>query len=79
MVLLICELLIIGIPPRAIPSIIYNLYETLTGVETIEVPSVSFIRQCRTVVQVVGENIAAWKLADADSWHQIFTDATSRR
>ena len=79
MVLLICELLIIGIPPRAIPSSIYTIYETLTDVETTEVPSVSFIRRCHTVVQVVGENIAAWKLADADSWREIFTDATSCR
>ena len=38
----------------------------------------SFIRRCRTVVQVVGETIAEWKLADADSWRQIFTDATYR-
>ena len=79
MVLLICELLIIDITPTAIPSIIYTIYETLTGVEATEVPSVSFIRRCRTVVQVVGETIAAWKLVDADSWHHIFTDATSRR
>ena len=76
-VLLICELLIIGIPPRAIPRRIYTLYEMLTGVEPTEVPSVSFIRRCRTVVQVVGETIAVWKLSDADSWRQIFTDATS--
>ena len=33
LVLLICELLIIGIPPRAIPSSIYTLYETLAGVD----------------------------------------------
>ena len=39
----------------------------------------SFIRLCRTVVQVGGETIATWKLADADSWRQIFTDATSLR
>ena len=25
----------------------------------------------------MGENIAEWKLVDADSWRQIFTDATS--
>ena len=31
------------------------------------------------MVQVVGETIAAWKLADAESWRQIFTGATSRR
>ena len=47
MVLLICELLIIDIPPTAIPSIIYTIYETLTGVEATEVPSVSFSRDLR--------------------------------
>ena len=78
MVLLVYELLIIGIPPTAIPSSIYTMYETLTGVEPTEVPSVSFIRRCRTAVQVVGETIAACKLEDADSWRQIFTDSASR-
>ena len=39
----------------------------------------SFIQRCRTVVQVVGENIAARKLADEYSWRQIFTDTTSHR
>ena len=38
-----------------------------------------FIRICRTVVQVLGETIAAWKLADSDLWRQIFTVATSHR
>ena len=79
MVLLICELLLIGIHPRAIPSSIYTLYETLTVVEPTEVPSMSFIRRFRTAVQVVGETIVAWKLVDADSWRQILTDTNSRR
>ena len=39
----------------------------------------SFIQRCRTVVQVVVENIVMWKLADADSWRQIFTDAITHR
>ena len=79
MVLLICELLVIGIPPMDITSSIYNLYETLNGVEPIEVLSMSFIQQLSTVVQVLGETIEALKLTDSDSWRQIFTDATSRR
>ena len=78
-VLLVCELIIFGITPTAIPSIIYTIYETLDGVDTTEVTSMGFVRRCRTVVQVVVENIVEWKLVDADSWCQIFTDATSRR
>ena len=27
----------------------------------------------------MGETVAAWKLADAESWRHIFTDVTSRR
>ena len=77
MVLIVYESLIIGINSTAIPCSIYTIYETMTGVEPTGVPSVSFIRLCRTFVQVVGETIAAWKLAHADSWRQIFTDATS--
>ena len=79
MVLLVCAILITDVPPTAIPSRIYTLYETLTCVEPTQVPSASFIRRCCTVVQVVGETIAAWKLADAESRIQIFTDATYRR
>ena len=60
-VLLVCELLIIGIPPTAIPSSIYTLYEKLTGVDLTEVPSASFIQRCPTVVKLVGETIAASK------------------
>ena len=33
-VLIVCELLIIGIPPTAIHSSIYTIHETLTGVDT---------------------------------------------
>ena len=53
-VLLVYELLIIGISQTALPSSIYTLYETLTGVELTEVPSVNFIQRCRIVVKVVG-------------------------
>ena len=78
-VLMVCELLVLGIPPASIPGSILTVYETLTGESPNEIPSASFIRRCRTVVQVVGETIAAWKLAESDDWRQIFTDATSRR
>ena len=54
---------------RDIPSSIYTIYETMNGVEPTEVPSMIFIQQCHTILQVVGETITAWKLEDADSWH----------
>ena len=55
------------------------MYETLYGEKPDEVPSVNFVRGCRVVVQVVGETITAIKLANADSWKQLWTDATTRR
>ena len=76
---LICELLALGVPPSAIPSTINTMYITLFNEPPTEVPCVSYIRQCRTVMQVVAETIAAIKLGRADSWVQISTDATTRR
>ena len=78
-VLLVVELLVLGVPPKAIPGSIMTVYTTLYGSRPDEVPSVDFVRRCRSVVQVVGETLAAWRLAESVDWRQIFTDATSRR
>ena len=37
-----------------------------------------FVRQCRVIVQVIGETITAIKLASAEKWDQLWTDATTR-
>lgn len=76
---LILELLVIGVPPAAIPSTIGTMYESLYGVPPDDLPSVSYIRRQRTVVQVIGETVAAIKLGNAVSWDQIFYDETTRR
>ena len=76
---LICELLVNGTPPTAIPGNIKTMYETLYGEDAKEVPSVNFCRRCRIVVQVIGETMTALKLANSKTWKQVFTDATSRR
>ena len=77
---LICELLINGTSPKAIPANIMTMYTTLYEKEPDETPpSPAFVRQCRTVVQVIGETIAAVKLANAKEWGQLWTDATTRR
>ena len=75
----ICKLLVNGTPPSAIPSNIGTLYETFNGKEPEELPSVGFVRQCRVIVQNIGETITAIKLAGADNWKQITFDATTRR
>ena len=55
------------------------MYHTLYGVKPDEVPSVNFVRECRVVVQVLGEIITAVKLISAEKWEQLWTDATSRQ
>ena len=45
----------------------------------IKLPSVRFVRMCRTVVQVLGETMVAIRLGRANFWQQLFTDGTSRR
>ena len=76
---LICELLINGTPPSAIPANIQTMYVTLYGKEPEELSSVNFVRECRVIVEVIGETMTAIKLAQAPTWMQLFTDATTCR
>jgi len=76
---LICELLVIGVPCPAIPKTIEAMYETLYHMAPEEIPSVNFVRQCRTIVQIAGEEMVAMALADHATWDQFFHDATTRR
>ena len=76
---LICELVVNGTAPTAVPANIQIMYETLYGEKTDDLPSVHFVCLCRPVVEVIGETIAAIKLADAGNWDQLWTDATTRR
>jgi hypothetical protein len=67
----ICELLVIGTPPASIPSIISSSYQTYYGKEPEDEPQISFVRQCHVIMQVIGETIAAIKLASAEKWDQL--------
>ncbi len=68
-----------GTPPTAVPLAMQTMYQMWTGDTPDELPSVSFVRTCRVVVEVIGETIAAMKLADAPTWSQLWTDGTTRR
>lgn len=78
-VLLICELLVNGTPPSAVPPNIQTMSATFNGCESKELPTVDFVRKCRTVVENLNYMFAGHRLASATSWHQLFTDGTSRR
>jgi len=75
----ICELLVIGSPPSAIPYTIGTLFATLYGKEPPKIPSLNYVRQCRVLVQIISETIMAMKLAACPHWAEIFFDATTRR
>ena len=76
---LICELLVTGTPPSAIPQIIQTFCETLLREKPKELPSVNFVRECRVIMEVIGETIVAIKLAHAPKWDQLWYDGTTRR
>ena len=74
---LICELLVTGIPPSAIPQIIQTFCETLLQEKPKELPSVNW--ECGVIMEVIGETIVAIKLARAPKWDQLWYDGTTRR
>ena len=76
---MICELLINGTAPTAVPSTIQSIYETLYNECPEELPSVNFVRECRVVVEIIGETLVAIKLGRAEFWDQLWTDLTTRR
>ena len=49
------------------------------GCELKELPTVDFVRKCRTVLENLNLMLAGKRLGDALSWHQLFTDGTIRR
>jgi hypothetical protein len=78
-VLLICELLTVGNPPSAIPGTLQIAHDTFRGCELKELPTVDFVRKCRSVLENLNLMLAAKRLGEAASWHQLFTDGTTRR
>ena len=76
---MICELLINGTAPTAVPSTIQSIYETLYNEPPEELPSLNFVRECQVVVEIIGETMVAIKLGHAEIWDQLWTDSTTRR
>ncbi len=74
-----CELLVNGSLPLAIPSSIDTLFATLYGKEPKKILLLSYVCQCRVLIQIVSETITAMKLAVCPTWAEIFFDATMQR
>ena len=68
-----------GTPPSSVLANIQTMSAAMTGQEVTELPCINFVRKCRVVVQNMNLTLAALRLGEADEWHQLFTDGTSRR
>ena len=75
----ICELLACGAAPSAIGKILKATYRVFYDEVPEDIPSINYIRRGRSVLAVFNETMSAMKLAIAESWDQLCTDATTRR
>jgi len=77
---LILEQLVNGTPPSSVNSNIVSFLRCFSPTTVIkELPSIWTIRRGRTVLLVVVETLATYRLAKAKRWGQMFTDGSGRR
>ena len=60
--MIICELLVNGNPPSAIPVNIQTIYSALNRSELNELPSLDYVRKCFVVVQKINKIRATCRL-----------------
>ena len=69
-----------GTPPAAIGNNMVANIRTFSPTTVIkEVPSKWTIRRARTVLYVIVQTLAAYRLGKSNKWRQAFTDGTGRR
>ena len=75
------ELLSHRTPPASVSANILLVVELLMPNSSIvkQLPSIRFVRYCRTVLAHVSQTLAAYEIARADAIEQSYTDGTSRR
>ena len=77
---LIIEQIVNGTPPSCIINNIVTMIKVFSPTTEIrELPSNWTIRRARTVLLVVVQTLATYRIAKANKWEQLFTDETSRR
>lgn len=77
---IIIQQIVNGTPPSAINNNIVAMIETFSPSTVIrELPSIWTIRRARTVLLVIVQTLAVYRIAKAKKWEQLFTDGTSRR
>ena len=60
-------------------ALLLNLPADFTGSVVTELPSVSYVREYRTVLQMLNEILGANKLGMNATWKQLCTDRTTRQ
>ena len=74
------EQLINSTPPSAVCKNIISFIRKFAPSAVIkDLPSIWTVRRARTLILVVCQALAAYRLAKADKWVQLYTDGTSRR
>ena len=77
---LIITELVNGTPPTAIPDNIVSSIRTFSPNTVIkELPSKWTVRRARSVIYVIVQTLAAYRLGKSHKWRQAFTDGTGRR
>ena len=78
---MVLELLSHRTPPACISANILTVASILfpNGASVLELPSTSFVRECRTLLVHTTKTLAAYTLGKVDKYDELFNDGTSRR
>jgi len=77
---LVIELLVCGTAPASVSDAVVAFVKNLAPqIQLRELPSLSFVRRCRTILVITCQLTAVYRLAKAPKWGTIHTDGTSRR
>ena len=74
--ILVCELLCNGVPPDCVRETLQTTSAYFAGSVVTDLPSVSYVREFRTVLQIFNDLLGAYKLGMNDTWKQLCTDGT---
>ena len=77
--MLVCELLCNGVPPTCVREKLQTTPAYFTGSVVTELPSVRYVRECRTILQILNDLLGAYKLGMNATWKQLCTNGTNRQ
>ena len=75
--MIVCELLCNGVPPACVWETLQTTSAYFTGIVVTKLPSVSYVRECCTVLQILNDLLSAYKLGMNATWKQLCTDGTT--